>query len=288
MQKLDTIANTQAGGNRSWSIAVPNGQYQVYVVAGDSAGANDRMAITVEGEVAVSGITRTSRRYLDGLVTVNVTDGAITVDNAPWAVNNKICYLGIVGTQTSDDKTISVSAPVPVAKEDGPVTGYFRITRDGPDDSAVTVPVAVSGSATNGVDYGTFGTAVTFAAGQTTIDPARPARAGRRRRGRRNRHAHDRRSQRLRAGDRQFRHGHDPGRRRHHPGPRHARLVPQGQQPSGQERGVRHERRRQALRLRRVRRFDVRPEHRRVRLHRIDQQRGRPSPPCRPAPRRRA
>ena len=49
LQKNDTFIAMQAGGNKTWSIAVENGPYRVYVFAGDAAGAHDRMGITVEG-----------------------------------------------------------------------------------------------------------------------------------------------------------------------------------------------------------------------------------------------
>ncbi len=96
VQRNDTFIAMQSGGvNRTWSMAVDNGVYSVYVVGGDPAAFNDRMAITVEGQVAASGITRSSRRYLEGSVEVSVSDGKITLGNAAWAVSDKLAYLAI-------------------------------------------------------------------------------------------------------------------------------------------------------------------------------------------------
>lgn len=170
IQKNDTFISMQAGGNRTWDFAVENGLYNVYIVAGDPGAFNDRMAITVENQVAVSGVTKRDRRYLEGLTNVLVTDGKITVGNAPWAVNNKICYIGIVSTEETSENTMTVSTPRPNANETGPVAGRFTVTRTGDLDVATVVPVTMGGTATNATDYGRFGTKLTFAAGVASID----------------------------------------------------------------------------------------------------------------------
>ncbi|HEX8323643.1 MAG TPA: kelch repeat-containing protein [Tepidisphaeraceae bacterium] len=169
-QKNDTFIAMQTGGNKDWDIAVENGTYDVYVVAGDPGVINERMGITLEGEVAVSGITRKTKRYLEGLTSVEVTDGRLTLGNTSSAVNNKICYIGITSTEPATQKTLTVSTPVPLAKETGRVAGKFTVTRTGDVSGALTVPIAMSGTATNGEDYGRFGRAISFAAGESSID----------------------------------------------------------------------------------------------------------------------
>jgi hypothetical protein len=52
--------------------------------------------------------------------------------------------------------------------EAGPTTGTYTLTRSGSITSALTVNVAMSGTATNGTDYNTIGTTVGFAAGSAT------------------------------------------------------------------------------------------------------------------------
>lgn len=173
IQKNDTYIAMQAGGvNNTWEIGVENGLYNVYLVGGDPAVTGDRMAITVEGQVAVSGVTKPARRYIEGLVTVNVTDGRLSVGNASWAVNNKLCYLAVVSTEDGSHANIgqlSIASTMPTASESG-TAGHFTLTRTGSTASAVTVPISVSGTATNGTDYGVFGSAVTFQPGEATID----------------------------------------------------------------------------------------------------------------------
>lgn len=48
--------------------------------------------------------------------------------------------------------------------------GTFRFTRTGSTAASLTVTIALSGAATNGVDYQNLSTTVTFGAGQSTVD----------------------------------------------------------------------------------------------------------------------
>jgi N-acetylneuraminic acid mutarotase len=66
---------------------------------------------------------------------------------------------------------VSIAATDPLASEVGLDTGTYRITRSGGDLSApLLVDLIVGGRATNGVDYGIIGNAITIAAGQSTFD----------------------------------------------------------------------------------------------------------------------
>lgn len=65
---------------------------------------------------------------------------------------------------------VSVSATTPTANEQGPTAGVFTLTRTGDTAAALTVNVAWSGTASNGVDYALLGNTVTFAAGATSTN----------------------------------------------------------------------------------------------------------------------
>jgi probable HAF family extracellular repeat protein len=103
-QRYDTLTHTQKpDGATTWEICVPNGRYTVHVVAGDPSNIDSRYRIAVEGVPAVSGVpgdavpgAAGAGRWLEGTVTVTVTDGRLTVGNAPGAVNNKINYIDII------------------------------------------------------------------------------------------------------------------------------------------------------------------------------------------------
>jgi hypothetical protein len=78
---------------------------------------------------------------------------------------------------------VMVWASQPLAYEPGNHAGVFTLSRGDNTNSALTLTCAFSGTATNGVDYATVPTSVTFAAGQSesniTITPvAEPAATG--------------------------------------------------------------------------------------------------------------
>ncbi len=64
--------------------------------------------------------------------------------------------------------TISVAATDATAAEQGPDQGLFTFTRVGDTTAALTINIAVSGTATSGTDYAALPVAVTFLAGSST------------------------------------------------------------------------------------------------------------------------
>jgi hypothetical protein len=85
----------QRGGERVWEIAVPNGVYEVSMMAGDPSTKVGAYRIQVEDSVVVSGIP-TGYGFTNGLRVVSVTDGRLTVRSAPGAANNKLNYIRIL------------------------------------------------------------------------------------------------------------------------------------------------------------------------------------------------
>ncbi|MFM9088602.1 MAG: beta strand repeat-containing protein, partial [Cyanobium sp.] len=82
----------------------------------------------------------------------------------------------VVGTITNDDSPrMSLSLDPAAVDEDGSANLVYRLDRTGPTTDTLVVDVAVGGTAINGVDYGSIGTSVTFAPGESfttlTIDP---------------------------------------------------------------------------------------------------------------------
>ncbi|BAZ80882.1 putative peptidase [Sphaerospermopsis kisseleviana NIES-73] len=114
------------------------------------------------------------------LVNLNVTDDTL-VEGAETAILTVTSGTGYtVGTSASatvniadnDLPTITVVATDANAAETllgtTPNPGQFTLTRTGPTTSSLTVNVALTGTATNGTDYTTIPTTVTFAAGSST------------------------------------------------------------------------------------------------------------------------
>jgi hypothetical protein len=101
-QRFDTLAYLQkaAHPNAAWEIAVPNGAYQVRIVAGDPNYINSVFRIAVEDVLAVSGAPSAGNHWIDVTVTITVSDGRLSVSNASGAVNNKICFIEIIQIPT--------------------------------------------------------------------------------------------------------------------------------------------------------------------------------------------
>ena len=81
-----------------WEIALPNGPYLVRIVCGESDNADGNYVFDVEGSIspAYNAVgTVGVARWGDLVVTCAVTDGRLTIKNAPGAVNNKIAFVDI-------------------------------------------------------------------------------------------------------------------------------------------------------------------------------------------------
>ncbi|MCC5839669.1 MAG: immunoglobulin domain-containing protein [Opitutales bacterium] len=91
----DTLLHMQLEGTYTWEIAVPNGSYQVRIVAGDPGHFDSVYRINVEDSPVVHGTPTSGNRWIEGEATVEVTDGRLTVSNAPASENNKINLIEI-------------------------------------------------------------------------------------------------------------------------------------------------------------------------------------------------
>jgi hypothetical protein len=94
-QRYDTLIHMQQYGTFTWEIEVPNGSYRVKVVSGDPSFFPGFYRLSVEGVVALEGTTSSTQRWFEGEVTVVVSDGRLTVGNAPGALDNKINFIEV-------------------------------------------------------------------------------------------------------------------------------------------------------------------------------------------------
>lgn len=85
--------------------------------------------------------------------------------NAAYTVGSP--SVATVNIADDDRPVVNIVANQPAAAEGG-ASGQFTITRSGATGSAITVNLAISGTATNTTDYMTLPTSVAFAANQTT------------------------------------------------------------------------------------------------------------------------
>src|SRR5437764_14210014 len=95
-QRYDTVNHmARTRGARAWEIAVPNGTYEVHLVAGDAGAYDSIYAINVEGVLAAGGKPTSTHRWFEWTKTVTVADGRLTLTNAHGSVNNKVCFIEV-------------------------------------------------------------------------------------------------------------------------------------------------------------------------------------------------
>ncbi|HUU90908.1 MAG TPA: PEP-CTERM sorting domain-containing protein [Phycisphaerae bacterium] len=95
-ERYDSINHMQKSGDAVWEIALPNGEYDVFIVCGDPDATNQTNMLDVEG-TALTDTTPLSTDYHfdEYLTTVTVSDGRLTIMPGAGASNAKIAFLQI-------------------------------------------------------------------------------------------------------------------------------------------------------------------------------------------------
>jgi hypothetical protein len=112
-QRYDTLVQMQLNGTFTWEIAVPNGTYQVHIAAGDPSYYGNAIKLNAENVLAVDGTTSSMTRWIEGTVTVTVSDGRLTISNGAGSSNNKMNYIDIQQQVTSSGAAVTASAVSP-------------------------------------------------------------------------------------------------------------------------------------------------------------------------------
>lgn len=96
-QQHDTLIHLQLAPipDAVWEIALPNGTYDVRLVAGDPQYIDSVYKLAVEGVLLVDGRPTAAAPWIEGIGTVTVADGRLTVRSVQGAQNNKLCFLDI-------------------------------------------------------------------------------------------------------------------------------------------------------------------------------------------------
>jgi len=122
--RYDTFNHLQKpGGATFWEIAIPNGTYQVRIVAGDSDNFDSNFQINVEGVPVVNDVPTTTARWVEGFGVVTVNDGRLTVTSGAGASNNKIAFIEIA-------TVVSVVPPINLVSADH-ASGTFQFALQG-------------------------------------------------------------------------------------------------------------------------------------------------------------
>lgn len=104
-----TLVQMQKSGAWTWSMAVPNGTYDVHLVAGDAGFIDSTYAIDLEGQLALSGVPTAAHPWVESSVRVVVTDGRLNMTNDITSANNKICFIDINTADTTPPATTQTS-----------------------------------------------------------------------------------------------------------------------------------------------------------------------------------
>jgi hypothetical protein len=135
--------------NARWEIAVPNGTYNVRVVAGDPSHIDSVFRTNVEGVLGLSGTPTSSQRWFDNTVSVTVVDGRLTLTNASGAQNNKLSFVEI--TQTGSPQP----PPNPPPPQPGPagLVGSYAFSEGAGTTTADASASGNTGTLTGGVTW---------------------------------------------------------------------------------------------------------------------------------------
>ena len=98
-QRYDTLNHLQQSGDRIWEIELPNGTYDIHLVCGDPSYTDQTNTFDVEGVVVEDpdGQAGTDFDFDEFNLTVELTDGRLTIQPAAGSDNAKICFVEIEG-----------------------------------------------------------------------------------------------------------------------------------------------------------------------------------------------
>jgi|688.fasta_scaffold28952_3 Ca2+-binding RTX toxin-like protein len=149
-----------------------------YSIAGtadttDYTGATLGTGKTINFLAGSATATLTINPTADTTIEANETVALTLATGAGYTVGTTTA---VTGTITNDDfPSITLAVAPASVLENGTPNLVYTFTRTGPTSNALTVNYSIGGTATNGTDYTTIVTSVTFAAGSTTatvtVDP---------------------------------------------------------------------------------------------------------------------
>lgn len=94
-QRHDTLISAGTSTGTRWELAVPAGDYHVFLVAGDPASSSGTLRLSVEGHPALLGSLTATQRWISNRVIVPVQDGRLSLSNLAGASNNKLCFVEV-------------------------------------------------------------------------------------------------------------------------------------------------------------------------------------------------
>jgi regulation of enolase protein 1 (concanavalin A-like superfamily) len=128
-QRYDTLNHMKHSSvptPRSWQIAVPNGTYNVHLVAGDATAVDSVHVVEAEGVTILSGTPNTANPWVESDAVVTVADGTLTLTQGASGSNTKLAFVDIVGS-TSGGVNVVLTAPAHLSTHYGAAAGSISL-----------------------------------------------------------------------------------------------------------------------------------------------------------------
>ena len=146
-QRHDTL-NHMAHGDfvnpRSWEIALPNGTYNVRLVAGDANAIDSTHVVQAEGVTILNGTPNNTERFITSDSVVTVSDGALTLTQGPGGFNTKLCFIDIAAAN-SPAVNVALTAPQHLSTHFGAAANSIQL--------AATASTTASGASITKVEF---------------------------------------------------------------------------------------------------------------------------------------
>jgi hypothetical protein len=141
-----------------WELEVPNGSYNVRLVAGDPNFFNSLHIFNVEGTIAVNKLPNTENKWAEDTVRVAVNDGRLTISNATGACANKLAFIEVTPVTWGPEPAAPAPATAPALpgwKPDpaslegrgGVIAGQIRTPAGAPASGVRVASMSVEGTA---------------------------------------------------------------------------------------------------------------------------------------------
>jgi len=179
---INSTSTTTAATISTFSAAGVNGAFAAANNSNNEIGSPGRVGLTSPSSSipTITGGQVLDLSNFDNAIFTNASNVALqTISELSTASNFSQQETTAFNLSTLGLPSITLAVAPASVTEDGTTNLLYTFTRTGPTTNALTVNYSVGGSASNGNDYGSIGTSVTFDAGSATatvtVDPAADA-----------------------------------------------------------------------------------------------------------------
>jgi hypothetical protein len=146
--RYSSFAKLKSGA--TWEVMLPNGTYQVHIVAGDPKARSGKFAFDAEQVELLRGEITSDQRWVEATQTVTVTDGSLELITPAGFRTNKVNFLDITPvldspTPTPTPTPTPIPTPTPTPVPGLTTVGDWQTGAPSPVDRAEALGAAVNG-----------------------------------------------------------------------------------------------------------------------------------------------